>query len=231
MKRRSFTRAAVRPEADGFAVFLDADPLLTPGGRAVVLPCAAAARAVAGEWESLGGRVAPGAMPLTRLAITAIDTVAERRSEAVDTIVGYAETDPVCYRVSRPEALRRRQEESWNPLLDWLEEICGARLVVVPDVAPRAQPAAALARLRRAAEGFCVFGLAALHAMTAALGSAVVALALAHRRLSVDAAFRAALVEELHQAERWGEDAEAEARRARLRGDLETAHRFFVLCR
>ena len=231
MKRRSFTRAAVRPEAGGFAVFLDADPLLTPGGRAVVLPRAAAARAVAGEWEFQGARIAPGAMPLTRLANTAIDGVAERRSEAAEAIVGYAETDPVCYRVSRPEALRRRQEESWDPLLDWLEEVCGARMVVVPDVAPRAQPAAALARLRRAADGFGVFGLAALHAMTAALGSAVVALALAHRRLSVDAAFRAALVEELHQAERWGEDADAEARRARLRGDLETAHRFFVLCR
>lgn len=231
MKRRSFTRAAVRPEAGGFAVFLDADPLLTPGGRSVVLPRAAAARAVAGEWESQGARIAPGAMPLTRLANTAIDGVAERRSEAAEAIVGYAETDPVCYRVSRPEALRRRQEESWDPLLDWLEEVCGARMVVVPDVAPRAQPAAALARLRRAADGFGVFGLAALHAMTAALGSAVVALALAHRRLSVDAAFRAALVEELHQAERWGEDADAEARRARLRGDLETAHRFFVLCR
>ena len=42
---------------------------------------------------------------------------------------------------------------------------------------------------------------------------------------------RTALVDELHQAGRWGEDAEAAARRAGLLADLQAIGRFLALLR
>jgi chaperone required for assembly of F1-ATPase len=56
--------------------------------------------------------------------------------------------------------------------------------------------------------------LAALHTVTTLTGSALLALALAKGFLGADAVWAAAHVDEDWNAEQWGEDAEAQARRA-----------------
>ncbi len=73
--------------------------------------------------------------------------------------------------------------------------------------------------------------VAALASATAATGSLVIALALAAGCVDAEEAFAAAMVDELFQAERWGEDAEAEARRQGLRREIQAAARFFDLVR
>ena len=62
-------------------------------------------------------------------------------------------------------------------------------------------------------------------------GSLVIGLALARGRLDADAAFRLSQLDELYQAGRWGEDAEAAKRRKALRQELEGAARFLELAR
>ena len=57
------------------------------------------------------------------------------------------------------------------------------------------------------------FSLAALHVMTALTGSALLALAVAQGRLTPEAAWEAAHVDEDWQISQWGEDAEAAERR------------------
>ena len=65
--------------------------------------------------------------------------------------------------------------------------------------------------------------LAALSAMTTLTGSALLALAVARGRLSPEEAWRAAHVDENFQAERWGADAEATARREARWREFEAA--------
>ena len=231
MAKRFYRRVTVAPAAGGFAVLLDGKPPLSPGKRALLLPGASLARAVAAEWDGQGEDIDPAGMPLTRLANTALDMTRERREGAVGEIAGYAETDLVCYRAARPEALRRRQAEAWDPLVAWLERVHGARLAVTDGLSPAVQPAAALAAVRRAVEGFDDFGLTALRAATGASGSVVIALALAAGRLGAGEALRASLIEERYQNERWGEDGDAEIRRAGLYEDLAAADRFLRPCR
>ncbi len=74
--------------------------------------------------------------------------------------------------------------------------------------------------------GFSDFELAALHAAAAITGSLVLALALAGRRLTAAEAFAAAHIDEAFQAEKWGTDAEAAARAARLAAELAAAEQF-----
>jgi chaperone required for assembly of F1-ATPase len=57
----------------------------------------------------------------------------------------------------------------------------------------------------------------------------VIALALAAGRLDAEAAFQAAHLDELHQMEEWGEDAEAAERLARIRADVAAAAAFLRL--
>src|SRR5262249_46582582 len=80
---------------------------------------------------------------------------------------------------------------------------------------PLAQPEPLIGAVTEALAGFDPFGLAAMHVITALTGSALLALALAHGRLTAERAWAAAHVDEAFQIDRWGEDAEAQARQQR----------------
>ncbi len=93
------------------------------------------------------------------------------------------------------------------------------------------QPPHARSTFRRVLGACDLFALTAQAAVTSAVGSLVIALALAEGRLTPDEAADAALLDELFQAEKWGADPEAERRRAGIRRDLAAAARFHLLSR
>jgi chaperone required for assembly of F1-ATPase len=170
-------------------------------------------------------------MPLTRLVVAAIDLGPERRAQAVGEAAAYAATDLVCHRAEAPADLAARQHREWQPLLDWLVERWDARLDVTAGVVPVDQPADALRALRAAVDGFDDFGFVALHALTAACDSLVIALAAAEGRIDGDEAWRLSQIDESHQAEAWGGDPDAAAQRERLREEILAAARFLALSR
>jgi len=226
-KIKRFYRSAEATATDeGFAVTLDGRPIRTPAGKPLRLRNAALAEALAGEWRAQGEQVEPHTMPLTQLASTAIDRVAPQRGAILDELLRYAGTDMLCYRADEPADLVRRQEALWTPLLDWAAERFGVRLAVTCGVMPADQPAEALAGLRAALEACDDLRLTALQSATAATGSLVIALALVEGRLVAETAFAVAFADEIYQAELWGDDAEAEARRERLKADIQAAERF-----
>lgn len=228
-KIRRFYRAAdVAAATDGFAVVLDGRPVRTPAGRQLAVPVRALADALAEEWQSQGETLEPTAMPLTQLASTAIDRVGPNREAIVEELLRYATSDLLCYRAEQPRELVERQNRVWQPLLDWATSAFDVRLAVTAGVIPVSQPEAAVAALRRSLGAFDDWRLTALQAATAATGSLILALSMAHGRLSAADAFAASQLDELYQAELWGDDAEAEQRRARLRDDVDAAGRFFA---
>jgi chaperone required for assembly of F1-ATPase len=194
-----------------------------------VVPTAALAEAVAEEWRGQGAKVDPHAMPLMRLAATAIDIGGPERTAVVAQVAGYAATDLVCYRAEHPPELIERQVAAWQPLVDWAMAALDARLVVTQGVVPVAQPEAAIGALRRAVDAYDPWRLAALGSATTASGSLVIALALMAGRLDAEAAWAASQVDETFEIERWGEDAEAMQRRAALRDTIAQARQFHDL--
>lgn len=229
--KRFYRAVTVAPGAAGHEILLDGKPVRTPARTPLVLPTAALADRVAAEWDAQEKDIEPQTMPLTQLANTAIDRVPPRRDEVIDEIAGYGGTDLVCYRASRPAELAARQAAAWQPLLDWLEAGHGARLDCVEGLLPVDQPEGSLAAIRAAVGAFDDFSLAAVHLATGSAGSVVIALALAEGEIDPEAAFAAAYVDELFQAERWGEDAEAAGRWEKIRADLQSAADFIALCR
>ncbi len=227
--KRFYREASVVPAAGGYHVTLDGRPARTPAKQPLVLPTHAAAQAVAAEWAAQPDEIAPADMRLTRLAHTAIDRVAPDRTSVLDEVARFAATDLVCYRADAPADLVARQREAWQELVDWAAERYDAPLAATAGVLPAAQPEAALAALRRAIEAYDDFALTALHAATAATGSLVIGLALGEGRIDAERAYAAACLDELFQAERWGEDREAAARRDALREDIAAASRFLAL--
>ena len=230
MKRRYQKAAAIELES-GFGVALDEKPLSTPMHRTVAVPSRALAEAMAAEWEAQGDEVRPITMPLTQLAVTALDRIEGRRDAVIEELAAYGSTELLCYRAEHPAELAHRQAEAWQPLLDWLALRFDAPLAVTGGVVPKPQSPAALSALRGAIAERSSWELAALALATQAAGSIAIALALAEDRIDAAAAWSLSLLDELYQAELWGEDREAVARRESIRRDIEAAEAFLNLLR
>ncbi|TDL77672.1 ATPase [Palleronia sediminis] len=228
--KRFWSAAEIAAEApDRHAVLLDGKPVHSPAGARLTLPTVALARAVADEWDAQSERIDPAAMPLTRTANSAIDTVAEHRAAVEAQLAEYARTDLLCYRADRPLGLVIRQAELWDPWLDWAARTHGARLSVTQGVMPVAQHEADIARLAQAMEGMNHFELAGFHELVTLSGSFVLALATAAGELSHDAAWDLSRLDEIWQTEQWGRDDEAEELAARKAASFATAWRFHAL--
>src|SRR5205807_9879587 len=98
-----------------------------------------------------------------------------------------------------------------------------------PGIAPTRQPPATLKSFAAVVAAQGEFHLTALHTLTAACGSLVIALALFEGRLDAEAAFAASQLDETFQIEAWGEDGEAATRGRNIAADIEAAAQFIAL--
>lgn len=227
--KRFWKQAQAVPCDGGFTVTLDAKPLRTPAKRPLVLPNAVMAAAIAAEWDAQQGPVRPETMPMTRFANSAQEKVAPQMQAVADHLASYAGTDLLCYRATGPEPLILRQAAGWDPLLDWVAATHAAPLVTVQGVMPVPQPPESLSRLRAALDGLSPFHLTAFHDLVGLGGSFVLGLAVVAGRLSAEAAFDLTRIDEIWQAEQWGQDEDATEHAAAKRAAFLDAHAFWRL--
>jgi chaperone required for assembly of F1-ATPase len=211
------------------AILLDGRPVRTPARASLTLPTAALAEAVAAEWQMQGEEIEPRTMPLTGLSNAAIDRVAPNPAAFAGPLAAYAESDLLCYRADAPTELIARQAEAWDPLLDWARARFDITFVVTSGIVHAPQPAATIARLDEALRARSPFALAAMSPLITIGGSLVTALALAEDAIDADRAFDVTHLDELWQAERWGEDKLALESRASRRRDFMAAARLLDL--
>ena len=229
---RFYGAVAVERGDAGWQVLLDGRQVRTPLKAPLAMPTAAMAEASAAEWRDQAETIDPALMPVTRLANTAIDrVVGDHRARIVEEVVAYAGSDLVCYRAEAPESLVRRQAAAWDPVLAWAATHADAAFAVTAGVLHIAQPEEALAAIRLHADRFDPFALTGIHNMMTLTGSALMALMTAAGGLAPGATWAAAHVEEDWQAEQWGVDAEAAARRRAREAEFMAAARFVGLAR
>lgn len=228
--RRFWTTATTVAVPGGFTVQLDARPVRTPLKAPLVLPTLALAEAVAAEWQAQGDKIDPETMPFTRTANSAIDKVAPQQADVAAMLAAYASTDLLCYRAEAPPELVARQAAAWDPILDWVAETFGARLVVTVGVVPVDQPPDSVANLHRRVADLTAFQLSAFHDLVALSGSLVLALAVTEGKVAADAAWTLSRIDEDWQISLWGEDEEAAEVAARKQSAFLQADRFFGLC-
>lgn len=227
--KRWYKAAGTVPAEGGHGIQLDGKPLNTPARTPIVLPTRALADAIAAEWEAQGEAVALAGMRLTKMAATALDQIRPDPTHAIAQIAEYATTDLLCHRADGPEDLRRRQDATWQPVLDWAIRRYDAPLKVVTGVMPGRQAKAALWAIRVAVAEYDAMHLAGLLVATTGMGSVLLALALAERRIDIDQAWAATDLDEAYQREKWGEDPMAARRRTEIEADLRAAARFLDL--
>ncbi|MDE8652632.1 ATP12 family chaperone protein [Novosphingobium album (ex Liu et al. 2023)] len=229
--KRFYRDVTVSREADGWCVMLDGRGVRTAGGRPQVVPGEALARAMAAEWADQGEEIDPALFRFRDLADFAIDAVAPDLQGAIRDLLPYAQTDTLCYRGDEGEALHARQVAVWEPLLTRAERRWDVRFVRVSGIVHQPQPGETLARMTAALGAHDAFTLAALRMLASLAASLVIALAAIAPDADAEALWAAANLEEDWQAELWGRDAEAEARRQTRFAAFALAIRFAALCR
>ena len=217
----------------GYQVMLDTRGVKTVGGAPQLLPTRPLAEALAAEWRQQGETIDPASLPLRDMADYAIDIVTRHPEGAAEGLLGYAETDTLCYRADPDEPLHARQQQVWEPLLSAFEAAHGVTFTRVSGVLHRPQPPATLATLRDrmlTLDPFQLTGLEAMTKLAASLVTGLSALDAAHEEEPL-ALWQAACLEEEWQAELWGRDWEAEERRQRREADFLRAAAFARLAR
>jgi chaperone required for assembly of F1-ATPase len=229
--RRFYREVAAAPAGAGFGVALDRRELRAPKGTPLVLPTLALAELVAEEWAAQGEHLELAAMHATRLANTAVESLPAARAATADQVAQYAAADLICYFAEGPAGLVERQAELWGPWLARAEAEAGLRFVRASGIVHQPQPPETIAAVRALALGLDDFALAGLAFGTALFGSAVLALAVSRGWLAGPQAFDLSRLDEAWQEEKWGVDAEAAERSARLRGEAAMLQRWFEALR
>jgi chaperone required for assembly of F1-ATPase len=230
--RRFYKTAEAGTAPGGHVVRLDGKALKTPLGHPLLLPSQALAVAIAAEWAAQGEVVKPPSMPLTRLANTLIDKSGGADRAAMNAeLLKYGSSDLICYFATHPEALIKRQQAHWLPLLEWLKARYGIAFEPVPGIQYHPQPQASLDALKKAVEDMDAAEFTILQAAAMVVGSIAIALALLEERLTPEEAYEAACVDENYQLETWGEDEIARQRREAIRSELAEVVRFSQLLR
>jgi chaperone required for assembly of F1-ATPase len=227
-KPRRFYKAVEVTTGDaGFGVSLDGRTVRTPGGRPLIPPTRALADLIAAEWAAQGPTIEMADMHATRLANTAVDSIAGAREATADQVARYAGSDLLLYFAEEPEGLVRRQSERWGPVLERAEAEAKLSFVRAAGIIHQAQPQESLEAVRRLALSLNDFGLAGLAFGASLFGSAILAIALQRGWLDGLQAYELSRLDEAWQEERWGVDAEAAERAARLRLEAEMLGRWF----
>jgi chaperone required for assembly of F1-ATPase len=229
--RRFYKAATAVAVEGGFAVHLDGRTPKSPAKSPLVLPSLTLAQLVASEWEAQVEIIDSTVMPATRLAFTAIDRISETRAEVAAEVAAYAGSDLLCYFADHPTPLVERQRRDWGAMLDWARAELDLHLQPVSGVIHTAQSPAALASVEALALTMDDFTLAGVAYGAGLLGSTVLALALRSGKVTGRKALDLSRLEEIFQAETWGQDAEAIARAEALAVEAQVLERWFAALR
>jgi chaperone required for assembly of F1-ATPase len=214
---------------DELGIALDGRGVKTPMKAKLILPSRALAEAIAAEWNGQVEFINPAAMPLTKLANTAIDRAGAERVYVAGQVVEFSGSDMVCYRADAPSNLVELQAAAWDPVVAWAEAAMGTQFTMVTGVIHSAQSAETIAAVAAYVAALSEFELTVAHNLTTLTGSALLGLMLTSGAISPEAGWTAAHVEEDFQIATWGHDDEANARRAFRRIDFDGSLQFLNL--
>lgn len=213
----------------GYTVTLDQKEIKTPGKRTLVLPSSKIATAVRQEWDKQDKVIYLDQMPFTKICYTTIDVVEQNREDIIQQILRYAETDLICCRANKPDDLRERQTQEWQPVLDWIEGFFKTKFLVIDSLSLQLQPETSLKNIQNWLKERSNFELTAFHRMTSLMHSIFLTIAVVENHISLEKAWYLSLLEEKYQQDKWGQTEEAQEREENNFADLKQIYQFYTL--
>lgn len=193
-----------------FDIYIKNKFLKTPEGNPFEVPTLALARAIEEEWEK---DPSPhyGQKPLTSLAATTLDRIAEARESYISYIVQSVPRDVILFWSPEPVTLMKLQEKEWQPLIYKINQALGLHLVSTPLLSLPALNPLEEEKVRTFLYHLTTFQLSGFVHLLTLTSSFAISYLLFKDELKSDAAWDLAHLHEHEQQRVWGKDAEAVA--------------------
>ena len=138
--------------------------------------------------------------------------------------LAYTHTDLLYFRDTGKSRMHERQQEVWDPLLDWAANYLKVSFETTTTLVPPDQSDEVCAALKDYVYGLDAHRLTCLNTLIGPVGSLLVSMAVLEGHVTPEQAVEAAFLEQLVQEEQWGADEEAEAKRAEILESINTVY-------
>ncbi len=217
----------------GYQLLLDNKPVRTPDKKIFFIPSKYLADLIVKEWEAQTENILPLTMPVCQMTMTLIDRVIPHRKALEEEMLGYINTDLLCYRADEPERYKQAQETQWNPFIQWFEQKFELRFQTTHGLFPLTQPSDIHRVIADHVATLSDNQLMVMYLATMGTGSIILALAFQMRAFSNDVILSAAFAEELLKDEIYlghiyGSAPDQEKKYLSLKNDLQTLGHFLI---
>ncbi len=154
-----------------------------------------------------------------------VPEIAKDRKIIIEKLVKYSLTDMLLFWGTNEE-LFKCQQEKWTPILVWAKENLETKFKTTQTLDIPAQDSHSGEKLKLFLESLTDKELTAFYYAALNMRSVLLAAAFIKGRISAKDAFETSCLEELWQAQKWGTDEEASARRNELKKELEEIEKF-----
>jgi|tagenome__1003787_1003787.scaffolds.fasta_scaffold17998684_1 ATP synthase F1 complex assembly factor 2 len=90
----------------------------------------------------------------TSLVSTAIDRDVNTKQKVVTQLLGYLNTDSICYQESYPHSLVELQLKYWLPILNWAQKTYDIEIKTTGKISGLKQPESTIEKLKNIIENF-----------------------------------------------------------------------------
>ena len=232
--KRFYKSVTLAPQTEaGFQLFLDNKPVRTPAKQIFFIPSQKLANIIVQEWDAQGEEIIPASMPVSQMTMTLIDRVLPHRAALQEEMLGYIDTDLICYRAEEPEQYRKAQEDKWDPFITWFEDTFGETLQTTTGLSPLTQSKTIHDAIEKHVSALTDAQLMATYLATMGTGSIILALAYQMRAYSNDQILNASFAEEklkdeIYLGEIYGSAPDQEKKYQSLSQDLATLEHFLA---
>ena len=155
----------------------------------------------------------------------AVSEIKEHRNDIISKLVQFSKTDSLLF-WDKDSKIAAKQEKLWSPVLRWAGKYIQAKYTPTDELEVKDQDQSTMSAMRKFMENMTDKELAAFYLASMNMQSELLAAALVKGRINATQAYNAAYLEELHQAELWGHDQQADERRESLKNELTEIENF-----
>jgi len=154
-----------------------------------------------------------------------IAQIADNRNEIIDKLVKFSLTDMLLF-WSANEDLAKHQQKLWLPILSWAKQDLETKYKTTKTFDVPEQDSNAGEKLKLFLQSLSDKELTGFYFAALNMRSVLLAAALIKGKITAQQAFEASCLEELWQAEKWGNDKAADCRRKSLLQELKEIETF-----
>jgi len=216
---------------NSFEILLDKRILKTPMQKDLIFSNYKIAKETALEWDIDEKEINTENMVFYGLISTAIDKICNDKVLYIENVLGFINTDLICYRADGPSELVDLQNSSWNPIISFIKKYIDVELKFFIGVMPSKQSLEIFNRLKTLINSFSDIEISALHRMTNLTGSIFISICILKGDVLKNEVFELSFLDELYQAKNWGIEEESLDKRDKIAKELNRIISFVELIR